>query len=39
MAIESAQSLIEMSAKNLPGSKKRPERRYVNLTAICQSTV
>jgi hypothetical protein len=39
MALTSTQPLTEMSARNLPGGKGRPERRADNLTAICEPTV
>jgi hypothetical protein len=39
MALESTQSLTEMSTRNLPGGKKRPARRTDNLTAIYEPNV
>jgi hypothetical protein len=36
MALESTQTLTEMSTMNLPGSKKRPARRADNLAAVCR---
>jgi hypothetical protein len=39
MALESTQSLTEMSTRNLPWGKARPARRADNLTAICEPTV
>jgi hypothetical protein len=39
MGLGSTQSLSEMSTRNLPGGKKRPERRADNLTAICEPIV
>jgi hypothetical protein len=38
MALESTQSLTEMSARNLPEGKGRPAREADNLTAICEPT-
>jgi hypothetical protein len=35
MTLGSTQPIIEMSARNLPGVKARPEREDDNLTAIC----
>jgi hypothetical protein len=35
MALDSTQSLTEMSTRNLTGDKKRPEGKADNLTAIC----
>jgi hypothetical protein len=35
MALGSAQPLIEMSTKNLPGGKVRPVIKTDSLTAIC----
>jgi hypothetical protein len=35
MALGSTQPLTEMSTRNLPGGKGRPERNGDNLTAIC----
>jgi hypothetical protein len=35
----SIQPLTEMSTRNLPGGKGRPERKADNLTAICEPTV
>jgi hypothetical protein len=37
MALGSAQPLTEMSTRNLPGGKGRPERKADNLTGICES--
>jgi hypothetical protein len=39
MALESTQSLTEMSTRNLPGGKGRPGRKADNLTAICEMVV
>jgi hypothetical protein len=39
MALESTQPLSEMSTRNLPWGKGRPERKADNLTAICEPTV
>jgi hypothetical protein len=39
MALGSTQSLTQMSTKNLPGGKGRPERKADNLTAICEPIV
>jgi hypothetical protein len=39
MALESTQSLTEMSTRNLPGDKERPARKADNLTAICEPIV
>jgi hypothetical protein len=39
MALGSTQSLTEMSARNLPGGKRRPVSKADNLTAICEPTV
>jgi hypothetical protein len=39
MALRSTQPLTEMSTKNLPGGKKRPARRAVNLAAMCEPIV
>jgi hypothetical protein len=39
LALESNKPLTEMSTRNLPGSKKRPERRADNLDTICESNV
>jgi hypothetical protein len=39
MALESTQSLTEMSARNLPGGKGRQEREADNFTAICKLIV
>jgi hypothetical protein len=39
MALGSTQPLTEMSNRNLPGGKKRPERRADNLAAICEPNV
>jgi hypothetical protein len=36
MALESTQTLTEMSTRNLPGVTKRPARRADNLTAACE---
>jgi hypothetical protein len=36
MALGSTQPLIEMSTRNLPGSKWRPPLKADNLTAICE---
>jgi hypothetical protein len=39
MALVSTQSLTEMSTRNLPGGKKRPAPRAVNLADICEPNV
>jgi hypothetical protein len=39
MAVGSTQPLTKMSTRNLPGSKKRPERRVDNLAAFCEPNV
>jgi hypothetical protein len=39
MALESNLPLTEMSTRNLPGGKVRPERKADNLTAICEPIV
>jgi hypothetical protein len=39
MPVSSAQPLTEMSARNLPGGKRRPARKADNLTAICEPIV
>jgi hypothetical protein len=39
MVLGSTQPLIEMSTRNLPGSKRRPARKADNLTAVCEPTV
>jgi hypothetical protein len=39
MALGSTQHLTEMSTKNLPGGKGRPERKADNLTVICEPIV
>jgi hypothetical protein len=39
MALESTQSLTEMSTRNLSGGKGRPECKADNLTAICELIV
>jgi hypothetical protein len=39
MVLESTQSLTEMSTRNLPAGKGRPERKADNLTAICEAIV
>jgi hypothetical protein len=39
MAVGSAQPLIEMSTRNLPGGKKRPARRGDNTAAIYEPNV
>jgi hypothetical protein len=36
MALRSTQPLTEMSTRNLPGYKGRPERKADNLTVICE---
>jgi hypothetical protein len=38
-ALGSTQPLTEMSTRNLPGGKKRPERRDDNLATIYESNV
>jgi hypothetical protein len=35
----STQPLTEMSIKDFPGGKSRPERKAENLTAICEPIV
>jgi hypothetical protein len=39
MALESTRPLTEMSTRNFPGGKKRPERRADKLAAICEPNV
>jgi hypothetical protein len=39
MILRSTQSLTEMSTRNHPGGKKRPEPRADNLAAICEPNV
>jgi hypothetical protein len=39
MALESIQTLTEMSIRNLPGGKERLVRKADNLTAICEPIV
>jgi hypothetical protein len=39
MALESTQSLTEMSTRNLPRGKGRPARKADNLTAIYEPIV
>jgi hypothetical protein len=39
MALGLTQPLTEMSTRNLPGGKGRPERKPDNLTAICEPIV
>jgi hypothetical protein len=39
MALESAQPLTEMSNRNLPGGKGRPEHKADSLIAICEPIV
>jgi hypothetical protein len=39
MALGSTQPLREMSAKNLPGGKRRPARKADNVTAICKPII
>jgi hypothetical protein len=39
MALRSTQPLTEISARNFPGGKGRPEPGADNLTAICESIV
>jgi hypothetical protein len=39
MGLLLSQPLTEMSTRNLPGGKERPERKVDNLTAICKPTV
>jgi hypothetical protein len=36
MSLGSTQPLTEMSARNLPGGKRRPAPKADNLTAICE---
>jgi hypothetical protein len=37
MTLESTQPLIEMSTRNLPGGKGRPERKLDNLTYFLEN--
>jgi hypothetical protein len=39
MTLESTQPLTEMSTRNFPGGKTRPERRADNLAAIYEPNV
>jgi hypothetical protein len=39
MTLVSTQPLTEMSTKNLPGGKGRPESKADNLTAVCEPIV
>jgi hypothetical protein len=39
MALGSTQPLTEMNTRNLPGGKKRPERRADILAAFCEPNV
>jgi hypothetical protein len=39
MTLRSTQPLTEMSTRNLPGGKGRPERKADDPTAICEPTV
>jgi hypothetical protein len=39
MALESIQSLTEMSIKDIPRGMKRPARKADNLTDMCEPTV
>jgi hypothetical protein len=39
VALGSTEPLTEMSTRNLPGGKGRPERKADNLTAICEPVV
>jgi hypothetical protein len=39
MALESIQSLTEMSIRNVPGGKGRPALKADNLTEICELNV
>jgi hypothetical protein len=39
MALMSTQPLTEMSTRNLPGGKERPECKAANLAAICEPIV
>jgi hypothetical protein len=39
MALRSPRPLTEMSTRNLPEGKGRPERKADNLTAICEPIV
>jgi hypothetical protein len=39
MALGSTQAVTEMSTRNLPGGKGRPERRDDNLIAICEPII
>jgi hypothetical protein len=36
MALGSAESLTEMNTKRLPGGKRQPTLKVVNLTAVCE---
>jgi hypothetical protein len=39
MALSSIQCLTEMSARKLPGGKKRPTHKADNFTAVCEPIV
>jgi hypothetical protein len=39
VALESTQSLTEISTRNLPGDKGRPARKADNFTAVCEPIV
>jgi hypothetical protein len=39
MTLGSTEPLTEMSTRNLPGGKVRPERKADKLTAICEPIV
>jgi hypothetical protein len=39
MVLESTRLLTEISTRNLPGNKDRPERKADNFTAICEPIV
>jgi hypothetical protein len=39
MALGSIQLIIEMSTRNLPGGRERPERKADNLVVICEPIV
>jgi hypothetical protein len=39
MALGKAQPLTDMSTRDLPGGKGRPERKADNLTILCQPNV
>jgi hypothetical protein len=39
VALESTQPLTKMSARNIPGGKRRPAHKADNLTASCEPVV